>query len=154
MSDHEEHPQVNYIKIYVILLVLFAISVIGPEIGKSLDMKIITLITAFGIAVIKAYLVCAHFMHLKYELRLISMMLFSCAGLLLLFFIGVAPDVMQSNGSNWTSTIPVETKESAAAKNKLYAEKVHGKGHGEDHGSHEGHNHSGHDAHDHSGHNH
>jgi caa(3)-type oxidase subunit IV len=116
MSEHEEHPHINYKKIYVILLVLFAVSVIGPEIGKAFEMKIITLITAFGIAVVKAWMVCSYFMHLKYELRFISLMLFSCAGLLLLFFIGVAPDVLKAKGTNWTSTIHVETVESAKAK--------------------------------------
>ena len=72
MSDHQEHPHVNYIKIYFILLMLFVVSVVGPEIGTALNSKIITLITAFGIAVVKAYLVCAYFMHLKFELRMIS----------------------------------------------------------------------------------
>ena len=43
---HAAHPPVNYIRIWQILLALLVVSVAGPFIG----IKVVTLITAFGIA--------------------------------------------------------------------------------------------------------
>ena len=56
MSKTHDHP--NYIKIWYWLLGLLALSVIGP----MFEIPIITVITAFGIAIVKAYLVAANFM--------------------------------------------------------------------------------------------
>ena len=61
MSETHEHP--NYVKIWYWLLVLLAISVAGP----MLEVPALTLITAFGIAIIKSFLVAANYMHLKFE---------------------------------------------------------------------------------------
>ena len=46
----------------------------------------ITLMTAFGIAVVKAYLVAANFMHLNIEKRYITYLLATMLMLMLLFF--------------------------------------------------------------------
>ena len=54
MSEAHVHP--NYIKIWYWLLVLLAVSVAGP----MLEIPAITIITAFGIATVKAYLVAAN----------------------------------------------------------------------------------------------
>ena len=61
MAGHK-HP--SYLKIYFILLVLFVVSVAGPEVAEIFGMEgvsrtILVLVTAFGIALWKAYLVCA-----------------------------------------------------------------------------------------------
>lgn len=125
MSDHAEHPPINYVKIYWVLLALLIVSIIGPELGN----KWITLITAFGIALVKAYMVCAYFMHLKYENSMISKMLITSTALLLLFFIGVAPDVMNKEGDNWKTTIIVEGEKKEESHDHA------------GHDSHEGHNH-------------
>ena len=66
MSEHT-HP--DYWKIYKWLLVLFAVSVLGPWLFP--DVKVIVLLTAFGIAVVKALLVAANFMHLNVERKYI-----------------------------------------------------------------------------------
>lgn len=98
-NDHaHNHP--NYILIYVILLALLVVSIIGPE----LEIPAVTLLTAFGIAIVKAYMVCAYFMHLKFEKRYISLLLFASVGLLFLFFAALAPDVMKKSGDNWVGT--------------------------------------------------
>ena len=65
MSEAHAHP--NYIKIWYWLLVLLAVSVAGP----MLEIPALTIITAFGIATVKAYLVAANFMHLKFEKKII-----------------------------------------------------------------------------------
>lgn len=102
MSEHNEHGHddghhVNYFKIYVTLLVLFVISVVGPELG----IRWVTLITAFGIAVVKARLVINNFMHLAWEKRLMKWMLATSVILMFLMVAGVAPDVMNHEGNNW-----------------------------------------------------
>ena len=87
----------KYVKIWALLLVLLVISVIGPELG----VRAITLITAFGIAVVKAYIVAAHFMHLNVEKKYIHYMLYTMVLLMIVFFAGTAADIMKFSGSNW-----------------------------------------------------
>jgi caa(3)-type oxidase subunit IV len=96
MSDSEHHT--NYVKIWGILLVLLTISLIGPEFG----IRSVTLVTAFGIAFVKAYIVADKFMHINQMPRFINYIVISCLILMLLFFTGTAPDVMKDRGSNWT----------------------------------------------------
>ena len=90
------HP--NYVKIWGILLVLLAISIAGPFIG----IRVVTLITAFGIAIVKAYLVAKNFMHLNVQPRFVILLLGTSLAFLLLFFAGASPDVMKDEGSGWT----------------------------------------------------
>jgi len=94
-EEHTHHP--NYTKIYVVLLVLLAISVAGPMLG----IRVVTLITAFGIAVVKAFLVAKHFMHIGIAKRYVTYLITTCLVFMLLLFAGVAPDVMKSEGYNW-----------------------------------------------------
>ncbi len=96
MSEGSHGPK-HYIRIWMILCVLLAVSVAGP----MLEIRVITLITAFGIAIVKAYLVAANFMHLNVEKRLAVYMLTTVLVLMFLFFAGTAPDVMKLDGDNW-----------------------------------------------------
>jgi len=96
MAEHAEH-HTNYTKIYITLLVLLVVSIIGPELGIFW----VTLVTAFGIALVKASMVIRHFMHLKDERALIGWMLVTSVLLMFLFFFGIAPDVMKHEGANW-----------------------------------------------------
>jgi caa(3)-type oxidase subunit IV len=99
MSDHaataHEHP--NYVKIWAILLVLLAISVAGP----FLEIPVVTLITAFGIAIVKAYMVAKNFMHLNIERQYVVYLIMTMLVFVLLFFAGTSPDVMKWEGDNW-----------------------------------------------------
>jgi caa(3)-type oxidase subunit IV len=96
MTEHR-HP--NYRKIYFTLLFLLAVSVAGPFVG----IKWVTLITAFGIAVVKANMVIQNFMHLKWEKRIAKYVLAVSLLLMALFWGGVAPDVMKHAGLRWTN---------------------------------------------------
>jgi caa(3)-type oxidase subunit IV len=100
-EGHDGGHHVNYFRIYIILLVLFAISVAGPEVGEFTGLRWITLITAFGIALVKANLVINNFMHLRWEKRLMKWMLSTSLILMALMVAGVAPDVMNHRGANW-----------------------------------------------------
>ena len=95
MSEHA-HP--NYVKIWAVLVALLVVSVLGP----MLEIKVLTLVAAFGIAVVKAYLVVKHFMHLNLEARYVTYIVSTALIFMFLFFFAVAPDVMQDSGTNWT----------------------------------------------------
>jgi caa(3)-type oxidase subunit IV len=91
----QTHP--NYVKIYLVLVVLFLISVLGP----TLEIKEVTIITAFGIAIVKATMVAAYFMHLNVEKRYIWYLLLTMLVLVAVLFAGVSPDVLKRGGENW-----------------------------------------------------
>ncbi|RLB55558.1 MAG: hypothetical protein DRJ42_05900 [Deltaproteobacteria bacterium] len=96
-DDHEWF----YFQTWMILTGLFIISYIGPFIGEALHMFAITMVTAFGIAVVKAGLVIKRFMHLMDEPKFIWQMNATALVFILLFFFWVAPDVMSHEGANW-----------------------------------------------------
>lgn len=109
-GEHEEHihPVSHYVKIWALLLVLLTVSILGPLLG----IQLVTLLTAFGIAIVKAYIVCAYFMHLNIEKRYAAYLLATALVFIALFYFAVAPDVMKHDGTNWTNT---------AAKAKTHA---------------------------------
>src|SRR5262245_28388277 len=90
-SDEAHHIK-HYTKIYWWLMGLFMVSYAGPMVGEAVGSKALVLFTAFGIALVKAYLVCAHFMHLNVEKRYIGYLLTTALVFMFLFYAGVAPD--------------------------------------------------------------
>ncbi len=92
-----EHAQTNYVKIWGILVVLLVVSVLGP----LAEIQWLTLLTAFGIAVVKAYLVIKNFMHLNVEPRFVWYIVGTALAFMGLFYAGVSPDVMAADGDNW-----------------------------------------------------
>lgn len=116
-ADSAAAHQAHYIKIWGILLVLLIISVVGP----MAEIRIVTLITAFGIAGVKAYLVIRNFMHINVEPRYIAYLMGTCIALMLIFFFGVSPDVMKHSGHHWVNE---------SAKNAHPPEIHPGEGHG------------------------
>jgi caa(3)-type oxidase subunit IV len=95
-AAHDAH-HVNYKKIYFTLLGLLVVSVVGPFFGVLW----VTLITAFGIAIVKANLVIQNFMHLKWERRIAKWFLTTSLVLMFLMVAGVSVDVMNHEGNNW-----------------------------------------------------
>jgi caa(3)-type oxidase subunit IV len=96
MSE-EDHSTAYYVRIWAILVGLLVVSVIGP----MFEIQVLTLVTAFGIACVKAYMVAAHFMHLKTEKTIAVYILSTCLIFMFLFFAGTSPDVMKTEGNNW-----------------------------------------------------
>ena len=105
MADHAHAHHRNYVKIWAILLGLLVISIVGPMTG----IRVIMLITAFGVAVVKAYLVAKNFMHLDIEKPIVKWMLTIAVAFMVLLFAGVAPDVMKDGGSQWTKDVKHDT---------------------------------------------
>jgi caa(3)-type oxidase subunit IV len=124
-DEHGHHEGPGYVKVYFILLVLFLISVAGPEIRDSgvIEMSpmvgnAMVLITAFGIALVKAYYVIAYFMHLKFERKIVTYMLTTTIVFMMLFFAAVAPDIMKHSGSNWVNAAAASEVERALEEQK------------------------------------
>lgn len=113
----------HYVRIYLLLLVLLAVSIVGPVIGGELDKHVeifgrqvslgitLTLVTAFGIAIWKASLVIKHFMHLSIERPIAKIFLAASVLLLALFWGGVAPDVQLHEGRMWENLAAKEAVE-------------------------------------------
>jgi len=93
------HPKINYVRVWAILCVLLGISVTGPLIG----IRWLTLVTAFGIAIVKAYMVARNFMHINLERRIVVYMVVTMLVLMGIFMGGVSPDVMKHEGDRWAN---------------------------------------------------
>jgi len=99
-ADAPRHDETNYVAIWGVLCALLGVSVLGPMVG----IRFLTLITAFGIAIVKAYMVCRYFMHLNIEKKWVVYILGFMLALMVVFFGGVAPDVSRPEGLRWQKT--------------------------------------------------
>ena len=100
------HP--DYVKIWAVLVVLLLVSVLG----SMTSIRWLVLITAFGVALIKAYLVAKNFMHVTIEKRFVPYLLVTCLVFMVLLFAGVAPDVMKHSGLHWENSAAKQAVES------------------------------------------
>ena len=96
-GGHEAH----YVRIWAILLVLLVVSVAGPFVGSALHMHWITLLAAFGIAAVKAWMVVKNFMHINVEKPIIRWIMVTGVALMVLMYGALAPDVQKGEGQNW-----------------------------------------------------
>jgi len=101
MSAHAgAHHETNYVKIWAILLALLVVSVVGP----MAHIQVLTLVTAFGIALVKAYIVARKFMHLDVEKPIVHWILALALVFMVLLYAGIAPDVGRDSGQRWQKT--------------------------------------------------
>lgn len=118
-EEHTHHG--DYVRIWAILVVLLVVSVAGPFFGHPM----VTLVTAFGIAVVKAYLVAKNFMHINVAPRYVAYLVGTMLMFMLLFFAGAAPDVMKSEGTNWDKPTWVAAHEAAMHAGAGHGETAH-----------------------------
>jgi caa(3)-type oxidase subunit IV len=105
-ETHIHHP--NYVKVWGVLVILLAVSLLGSVTG----VRWVVLIAAFGVAVAKALLVAKNFMHVTIERRFVPYLLVTCLVLMVLLFAGVAPDVMKHSGLHWQNNAAKQAVES------------------------------------------
>jgi cytochrome c oxidase subunit 4 len=94
VPEHKTHGTVNYVAIWFVLLVLFAVSVAAAYLGASRT----SMVLVFTVAAAKALLVLSYYMHLRFEPRWIVVLLlgaFSCGAIL---FFGLIPDIARIHG--------------------------------------------------------
>ncbi len=114
-ESHVHHP--NYVKIWAVLVALLVVSVVG----SLSSMRAVVLVAAFGVAIVKAYLVAKNFMHVTVEKRWVPYLLVVMIAFVVILFAGVAPDVMRHAGLHWSNDAAkqsVETGMKAAAKHE------------------------------------
>ena len=86
--DYHGHP--NYLKIYLALLGLFALTVFASFIHNTM----IVFFVVFTISIIKGSMVLLYFMHLKWEPKLIWILLGLALLILLFLIVGLYPDMV------------------------------------------------------------
>lgn len=106
MTQHTEQteysPHPGYLLIWAVLVTLFVVSVTFNLFSSI----VVGVVFAFFIAIIKTLMVAAWFMHLNVEQKWVWVMLLT--GLLVVFvmWMGIAPDVMETEGVNWYKLTP------------------------------------------------
>jgi caa(3)-type oxidase subunit IV len=127
-GGHTHHG--DYVRIWAILLALLVVSVAGPLVAALIEHRptalALTLSTAFGIAVVKAYMVAKNFMHIDFTQRFVPYLVLTMVVFMMLLFAGAAPDVMKLEGRNWEKPEWIAANAEAAA----HPGAAHG-GHGE-----------------------
>ncbi len=118
-DDEKAHAR-KYIKIWLILLGLLVVSVVGP----MFEIQALTLVTAFGIAIVKAALVVRNFMHLNLEKKWVGYMLAAMLLFVSVFLGGTASDIQSHEGQNWENRAAKES-----VKRGLEAGAAHGAEH-------------------------
>jgi caa(3)-type oxidase subunit IV len=131
-AEHAEHTHHgNYVRVWAILLALLVVSVAGPLVAQFIEHRhtalLLTLATAFGIAVVKAYMVAKNFMHINFTQRFVSYLVMTMLVFMLLFFAGASPDVMKVEGQNWVKPAWIEANEQVLQQGQA----GHGAGHAE-----------------------
>ena len=122
-EHHEANHDAHYITIWKYLVGLLVLSVVGP----MLENQVITLVTAFGIACVKAYMVVKHFMHLNLEKRFVAYFVATALAFMFLFYAGTSADVMNHSGRNWNNV--AAKKEVERALKQIEDNKSHGHSH-------------------------
>ncbi len=86
-DDYHGHP--NYMRVFIYLLILLAISIVAGYLLSPVAAILVIFITA----IIKAGLVMANFMHLKFEPKLVWLIMGVFLFIVLALFWGVYPDI-------------------------------------------------------------
>src|SRR5262245_14775767 len=113
-ADAHAHP--SYVKIWAILLALLVVSVAGPFLGQALNLFVITVLNAFCIVIVKAYLVGRYFMHINIEKKYVAYLVGTMVVLMVLMVGAVSPDVMKHDGANWHNQAAAETVKKGLAE--------------------------------------
>lgn len=85
-----EHHSIPYVQIWAWLVFALALSLLIGE----MTVPVVGVVMIFTIAVVKAYLVIANFMHLKFEPKFVLCILGGAALALYFFFFGTLPDAV------------------------------------------------------------
>jgi caa(3)-type oxidase subunit IV len=108
-ETHVHHP--NYIKVWAILVALLIVSVVG----SMSHIRAVLLIAAFGVALVKAYLVAKNFMHVTVEKPWVPYLLIVMLLFIVILFAGVSPDVMKHSGLHWSNDSAKQAVQSGAS---------------------------------------
>ena len=89
-ENMEYHGHPNYFMIWVLLLVTFTASLVMGMFFSPL----VTVVSAFAVAFLKAYFVLDYFMHLKWEPKFFWGLLIFSVLVMVFLFVGLYPDIV------------------------------------------------------------
>ncbi len=89
-SEYIPKNQPNYHVIFALLMA----ALIGSLFIGTLNVPLVPVILVFSLAIAKAYLVLAYFMHLRYQPLYCTLILVVAFGALYCMFLGVIPDMI------------------------------------------------------------
>jgi caa(3)-type oxidase subunit IV len=98
---HGHSHEAHYVRIWAILVALLLVSYFGPMVAMKFGWHWLLLTTAFGVAVIKAYMVAKNFMHINVEQPIIHFMMITGVALMVLLYGAVSPDIQRGAGQHW-----------------------------------------------------
>jgi caa(3)-type oxidase subunit IV len=84
----------GYVSIWVVLVLLLLVSVAAGSLGH----RLLATGLIFGIAIVKAGLVVAQYMHLRLEPKWVAVMMGGAVFLMLVLFAGLYPDIVRVYG--------------------------------------------------------
>lgn len=90
MANDAEASHPNYVAIWGILVAALMISLLMA----GMKLPVVTVVLIFSVAIVKAWLVAAYFMHLKYEPFFILLIVVTGFACLYFLFVGLVPDVV------------------------------------------------------------
>jgi cytochrome c oxidase subunit 4 len=93
-SEPTPHHKVNYVAIFALLVVLTAVTVVVAFI--HLRSELTKVLVALTIASVKAAFVALYFMHLKFEGKLIYLILLLPVFLCILLVLALIPDIVHA----------------------------------------------------------
>jgi len=94
-TEPAHHHPVNYIAIFVLLVILTALTLLVSF--YRFDSEMVNVLLALLVASIKASFVCMYFMHLKFEGKLIYVILIVPLCLCVLLVVALIPDVFMTD---------------------------------------------------------
>ena len=93
MTEHHEEHRTTVQRYLVIWGILVAALLISMLIGE-MQLPVVTVVFIFSIALVKAYLVLAYYMHLKNEPFFIVLIMAAGLACLYFLFFGLVPDLV------------------------------------------------------------
>ena len=92
MATHStEHAEPNYWMVWLVLLIL---TIVELAVAKSPMPKAAVVVSLCGLALAKAAMVAAYFMHLKFEKKALILVVMSPLVLSAILYIGLVPDAI------------------------------------------------------------
>jgi cytochrome c oxidase subunit 4 len=93
MTDRTEsarHSHPNYVAIWGVLVAALVVSILMGE----MQLPVVTAVLIFSVAIAKAFLVAAYYMHLRFEPAFVVAIVVTGLACLYVLFVGLVPDLV------------------------------------------------------------
>jgi caa(3)-type oxidase subunit IV len=87
-AEKSHHP--NYVAIWGVLVAALVVSILLGE----MNLPVVAAVLIFSVAIAKAYIVAAYYMHLRYEPFFVVIIIVTGLACLYVLFVGLVPDIV------------------------------------------------------------